>query len=431
MRLLRWAMLAVSVALSAPAITAGPASGAEPLPPIVVVGNEGPTGLVLTDHPLTGEPIYRPGSGVVDGQGTAADPYVIAGWDVAAIHLRGTTAHVEIRDNRIGGVPATGSGAASVHVADGENVEVINNDIASADSGILFTDVVNVVAERNRVQGGIAGIDAARGEDVDVQLNTVTDATYAVRLGEVDAATVSGNHLVDTRASSQGGVQVGNSTDVLIQDNTVTSHHTGVYVVSTEGLVVRNNDIGSFSRGINPWFTNGAVIEGNTIDGPQNLGIGFAESSNSIVRGNRVTGSIIGIQFLGPGSGSEIVDNHIDETDYAVVISGGGPHTARDNLLEANDTAIHFSNTTGSAAIDNRIVGNGVGVSAMVTFSNVALHGNHIVGNGVGASNQAPEALDASGNWWGCPHGPGAEGCDTISGNVLVHTWLVEPRFHA
>ncbi|MGK2950029.1 MAG: hypothetical protein ACSLFP_15765, partial [Acidimicrobiales bacterium] len=51
--------------------------------------------------------------------------------------------------------------------------------------------------------------------------------------------------------------------------------------------------------------------------------------------------------------------------------------------------------------------------------------GNRIVGNAVGANAQATTSLLAEHNWWGCNDGPGATGCDTVTGDVDADPWLV------
>jgi hypothetical protein len=71
---------------------------------------------------------------------------------------------------------------------------------------------------------------------------------------------------------------------------------------------------------------------------------------------------------------------------------------------------------------------NGVGIQASDdgASGNVA-NGNNIVGNGTGAINLDPDdSFDALSNYWGCAGGPGAGGCDTVSGNVLFDPWLTE-----
>jgi hypothetical protein len=41
-------------------------------------------------------------------------------------------------------------------------------------------------------------------------------------------------------------------------------------------------------------------------------------------------------------------------------------------------------------------------------------------------SQYVSEAVDATGNWWGCIAGPGGAGCDLVSGNVIYDPWLLD-----
>src|SRR5262249_39332748 len=60
-----------------------------------------------------------------------------------------------------------------------------------------------------------------------------------------------------------------------------------------------------------------------------------------------------------------------------------------------------------------------------------ALPPNPIAGSGVGldasALDPSDPAIDATGNWWGCPAGPGNPGCDTVTGNADASTPLGAP----
>jgi hypothetical protein len=70
---------------------------------------------ILSDREFTA------GNGVVDGSGTAADPYVISGWKIRSITIKDTASHIIIRDNDI----------TSRLVLDwnGPGVTVVNNTI--------------------------------------------------------------------------------------------------------------------------------------------------------------------------------------------------------------------------------------------------------------------------------------------------------------
>jgi len=85
---------------------------------------------------------------------------------------------------------------------------------------------------------------------------------------------------------------------------------------------------------------------------------------------------------------------------------------------------------------DNEIWGNDIlnntgtlspsGIHLTSTASGNIIHCNNIAGNGpYGVCNEnADEEADATYNWWGCSGGPGAAGCDTVSGRVAYSPWL-------
>jgi len=432
------ALLIAGLLLFASPISASPHEGSstpsgrldaralEPHPPIVVVGDTGPTGLVLATHPLTGEPIYRPGSGVVGGRGTAEDPYLIEGWEVPAIRIQGTTAHVEIRGNSIG-VAAAPGGVASLHVEDAGDVRVADNEVLSTTSGILVTGSDDITVEDNVVQGGQAGIDGDATEGLLVRGNTVTDANYAVRMNNVGDLLVEGNELIDTAATMGTGVLLQACREVVVEANRIVRHHTGVYAVDTDGARVRDNDISSFSRGINFWFSDDEVIERNTIAGHATGAIILIESNDGVVRDNDLTGGLTGVDLRGPGSGILVEANEARGVGIGILLAQlTGPHEIRGNLLIGNETAITLSQTSGSTFLGNLILENETGVSAISGVDAITLGGNQIVGNDEGVANDTEASIDARENWWGCAEGPGAAGCDTTRGSVQWDPWLIE-----
>src|SRR4029077_8591926 len=66
--------------------------------------------------------------------------------------------------------------------------------------------------------------------------------------------------------------------------------------------------------------------------------------------------------------------------------------------------------------------GTGSPVDPVATASN-----NSITGNAVGVDNTTTTNMAASGNWWGCPAGPGNAGCDTVNGPVDASSPLPAP----
>lgn len=115
--------------------------GQTPHPPIRITEDEGPQGFILGDRSPTGDPIYRPGSGVTAGNGTADDPYQIEGWCIApnpsgvGIHVEDTKAHLVIRDNKLDGRTdeTHGGQATGILLHNVENATLSHNEITDHD----------------------------------------------------------------------------------------------------------------------------------------------------------------------------------------------------------------------------------------------------------------------------------------------------------
>lgn len=65
--------------------------------------------------------------------------------------------------------------------------------------------------------------------------------------------------------------------------------------------------------------------------------------------------------------------------------------------------------------------------SGAATHAAVTIRASAIAGNAVGANGLGGTSVNAENNWWGCPAGPNATGCDTAIGTVDYTPWLTKP----
>lgn len=212
-------------------------------PPIRVVGDEGPLGFVLADSP-DGDPVYRPGSGVVDGQGTAEDPYVIAGWNVSYVNLDDTRAHVVLRDLTV---------RDHVDLDDAENVTITGVDLpydwSSARIDILNAENVTVTGNDVRVAG--TGIDVRSSHQV----------------------TIAANHVVADGYTSFGVVASGGSEHVTVADNGFPAVSTNdwrggaVQFHEVQNVTAAGNAVHGGAGGIAHFGVTNATAENNTLVG--------------------------------------------------------------------------------------------------------------------------------------------------------------------
>lgn len=307
--------------------------------------------------------------------------------------------------------------------------------------GIFATNVSDVSIWGNRIVHnnlnlafpacpGILPPDSEAGEGF--------DCGEGIHLSGVDHSTVASN-VIEHNA---GGI--------LLSDDSGSTHDNLI-----SGNIVRDNafDCGITLASHNPVPPNGVIH--NTIAGNESsrngLAVGGAGAGvglftpipgtvthGNVVVGNRLTGNgLPGVAMHSHAPGQDLNDNVI----IGNYIAGNGADT--DDTATPGPTGINISSgrdTTGAvvgSAITGTIVSQNVIEHEAVAIAvsdpsgvNVDAHLNDLLHAGVGVANLGAGTIDAIENWWGCPEGPGAPGCSTISGaGALFSPWLRTP-FH-
>lgn len=309
------------------------------------------------------EDLQEPGSGVVAGDGTEADPYLIEGWCFtgaseqtgAAIFIQGTTAHVAIDDIA---VIDPGDGAEGIHADQVENLTRVSQSTFFA-----------VESTANAVEGCAIRLHALDG--VLVEANTASDGGYFVCTpdGDVRGLVVQDNELADLSRTSiwaEGeDITVRNNTDtngrrliatqftegLRVVDNTVTGARGAfswmldgaIYVRQSVDIVVENNTITSGDRhGVLAWFVEDGIVSNNTANHQGETGLHVSMSMNTTLQANTAEQNAIhGIEAYKPdnpwGGSTRHEDpsagHHVRGTTVA------GTTTVSNNTVRFNDGA--------------------------------------------------------------------------------------------
>jgi hypothetical protein len=184
-----------------------------------------------------------------------------------------------------------------------------------------------------------------------------------------------------------------------------------VFGVHGKGFTVT----GGLAAGVNLSADDVAVAGNHAIGN----GAGFAVSGSrhSITRNsatNNGSGNASDGGFLIDGTGHDVTGNvaignnpfgfNIESVDSSVQAN-----LAMENLNTGFALGLTNLKFTTNAAINNGTDG------ITISFSTAILKGNNIFGNGVcGVNNQGSGALDARGNFWGAPTGPGPDPADDV-----------------
>ena len=125
-------------------------------------------------------------------------------------------------------------------------------------------------------------------------------------------------------------------------------------------------------------------------------------------------------------------DNRGDDSDGFQIYQANGEVTVRNCTAIFNrDEGIDISDVVGDTtveacvALDNRE--DGVDVDELNPAQTNRVNGSIICGNREDGLELSNSTVDAEGNWWGCPTGPGNAGCDDIdveSGTVDESPWV-------
>lgn len=286
------------------------------------------TGPVLIDKPLT-----------LDGQGRAT---IDAGG-------KGSVVVIETDGAVVRNLHLTNSGES-------------HNDI---DSGVQVRGRFNVVSD-NVIDNCLFGVDLQQSENNIVRRNTISSKPFdlgtrgdAVRLWYSFENKVVENTIKDSRDT----VVWYSAHNTISRNTTYNSRYSLHFMYSQYNLVEENNYYNN-TVGIFLMYSDGVVIKNNTIahaSGPTGVGIGFKETSNVTVEGNRIlycasglyvdispfqpdttnqfknnliAYNAIGIRFLNDWAGNEFRDNRMIDNLTQVVVSSG--KTANRNVWDSN-----------------------------------------------------------------------------------------------
>jgi len=214
---------------------------------------------------IEGDAYFIPSNGVVGGNGTESDPYIIGGWDITpntgcAIVIKSTGRHFVIRD-----VYLHDGAGCGIYLRIVANARIEDAIIADVGGGAMIAEVMtDSEISNNNISG--SGIDFDGAHNV----------------------TVAGNHVV----TYHDGINIWASSDVTIRDNNIDSTETAVPVRDSSNVRVFHNrikgdqlhavDTGSnqwddgYPSGGNYWsnYTGSDTYSGPAQDQPGRDGIG-------------------------------------------------------------------------------------------------------------------------------------------------------------
>lgn len=356
-------------------------------------------------------------NGVVRGQGTIEDPYVISGfridcikwlWEIfnpddthnnAAIWLRNIDRHVVIEQNNICNSYSKRDDHwyDGIFIEDCMNVTVHNNIVMDAADGILLS-YSNVIVTNNEVSSCFIGICSGR-----------------------DHSLISNNKIW----YCGDGIRCVNSYAEVF-DNEILTNLDGIETRSDWSYIHDNYIYGSQDMGI-ACLTSENIFEGNEIKYSEGCGIFIGGGPVPYVNRNTIMNNYGDGIYLSDGN-VKIENNTISfNGGYGINCGDGVPYICH-NTIHENSIGI-LSTYLSTIILYNEITSN----SEYGIFSghDTIIQYNNIEDNSYGLyrSGMMPW-VTATYNWWGSTDGPGGDGPgsgDPVKYQAIYKPWLTRP----
>jgi len=182
----------------------------------------------------------------------------------------------------------------------------------------------------------------------------------------------------DKQAPSNAGfVAAISSTNITVENLSLSKNGYGVLFVNTTGSSIRNNDFSNDYYGVYLLYSNFNSIENNLMfknsDGINNLmGSGYNNISNNIISDN----GGYGILFHGPGDDRNTITGNIIKNNGLGFHFGGFSYynNISKNLIVNNGVGMSMDFSSSNTFSENTVAYNGVGASFWGTSENVVFH---------------------------------------------------------
>lgn len=294
---------------------------------------------------IVGNANFTSANGVCGGNGTAADPYIIEGWDINAstgngIEIRNTTAHFVIRN--IGAHHGIYSGAkAGIYLYNVSHGRIENSNLENNYYSIYLELVSNLTISNNRIMNNTLGIDFIQysPDNRVVENNISSNYMGIILMNDSDNNTFENNDMYDN--GEVGIYVIGCDKNRILNNDISLGYGSGIslYQYSNDNEIIGNN-ITRYGNGINlNMFVENNNITDNVISYNGNSGIySYYSSYNNISWNTLKNQGGQGIQLTLHSDHNEIYCNDIFSNFDGIYIDGNSDwNNMTGNVIENND----------------------------------------------------------------------------------------------
>lgn len=279
--------------------------------------------------------LLSPPAGTYAGPVIVTDPIIIDGRGEVTIDAggRGSVMSLETDGATIKNMRLTNSGES-------------HNDV---DSGVLVKGNFNVIRD-NVIDDTLFGIDLSQSENNIVRGNRISSKALplGVRGDAIRLWYSFNNKITDNIIRDSRDTVVWYSKDNLIARNDARGGRYSLHFMYSQYNEVLDNHYEDNSVGIFLMYSDGVVVRGNTIaysSGTTGMGIGFKETSDVEVSGNRIlycaTGLYLDVSPFQPETTNRIEDNLIAYSGIGVLfLNDWQGNRIRGNRFKGNITQV-------------------------------------------------------------------------------------------
>src|SRR6266704_4216976 len=293
-----------------------------------------PTFVALQSHSIisiNGNSGFTAANGVRSGTGTAADPFMISGWDIN-VFTSGTSGEystcIQIQN------------ATAYFVVSGISVEC-------HETGVFLSGVYNARIESSTISSDSQAFQAQFSTNLTLSGNGINGGTspnggaYSNILLHISSATIVGNMI------RTDGFEIESSKQVMFSGNSVTAsgYAVPVSVSDSSSVTISNNSmsVAYIEGGLDVSKSTNLTILNNTIQGNISYGISLGNSNSTVISENRVVGG---------GVNGYLTD------DQGIVLESSSKVQIFGNNVTLEAIGIHLSSSTGNRVYRNNLVNN-------------------------------------------------------------------------
>ncbi len=276
--------------------------------------------LILSDADFT------PSNGVVDGSGTADDPYIISGWEIpvssgTGIFVAGTTAYFAIVGCHINGTAGMSPPVYAIHFNGVGNGTVKECTFNNTNTAVWVQSSEDCVIQENDVLGNMGW---AMVIEASSRVNVVSNY-FLSQNGIQGSFWFESSALLNEFLWNEVCIGVNECDYLVIQENSVESCGRLVSAGGCDYLQVLGNAVNdAWSYGIEFSGVTHSEVRGNSIEGCLGSGMSIFNSNTLTIHDNVVNGSMIGGFVVMNCEATVIRDNVISNNSIGFGFFGGG-----------------------------------------------------------------------------------------------------------